>query len=470
MLSPVASPLVALPLVQTHFFCAFYVQPCTCLFTSMIISHIEIQNFKSIGHTRIPLQNFTVLVGANAAGKSNIVQAFKFLKDLSKEGLKNALSLQGGSRYFANTQLQKDKDTTFHIQLSLLGKSFEFELDANLTRMLCRLYELDYHIEISANGKDYTELQPPYVHDIIDATGYYKSFTDDGTEEISKKQIDLILSELSTLQEIDAPRTTLHIHTDMGSPIRYTNKETNEDIKLIGKKLFSPSSYQSLPPFFLLEDDYHFGYFLREYMRTIGIYDFSTQAMRQSSPFEGRTELESNGGNLAFVLKNLLDDASKRTTLLNLLSYLLPYIADIHVQQNAGSLVTFITEHYNEKSELPSVFFSDGTISILAVLVVLFFEGKSVVVIEEPERYIHPSLLSQLVELMRDAASTKQIIITTHSPEIVKHAGIDNLLLVQRDKEGFTTVAQPSNSETTAVFLRNELGLDDLFIDNLLGA
>ena len=132
-------------------------------------------------------------------------------------------------------------------------------------------------------------------------------------------------------------------------------------------------------------------------------------------------------------------------------------------------LVALLTEKYDESFALPSVFFSEGTISVIALIIVLFFEEKSVVVIEEPERYVHPSLLAKLVELMKDASRNKQVIITTHSPEIVKHAGVENLLLVQRDKEGFTTASRPEASDDVRLFLQNEIGLDDLFIDNLLG-
>ena len=78
--------------------------------------------------------------------------------------------------------------------------------------------------------------------------------------------------------------------------------------------------------------------------------------------------------------------------------------------------------------------------------------------------------MSKLVDMMKDLCDKgrKQIIISTHSPEIVKHAGLDQLLLIQRNKDGFSEISRPSDKEDVKTFLRNELGVEDLFVQNLL--
>ena len=48
----------------------------------MTISKIRIANFKSFADQTVELNDFNLLVGANASGKSNFVQAFKFLSDI----------------------------------------------------------------------------------------------------------------------------------------------------------------------------------------------------------------------------------------------------------------------------------------------------------------------------------------------------------------------------------------------------
>ena len=49
--------------------------------------------------------NLNVLIGANASGKSNFVHIFQFLRDIVTDGLKNAISLQGGFEYLTNVNL-----------------------------------------------------------------------------------------------------------------------------------------------------------------------------------------------------------------------------------------------------------------------------------------------------------------------------------------------------------------------------
>ena len=70
--------------------------------------------------------------------------------------------------------------------------------------------------------------------------------------------------------------------------------------------------------------------------------------------------------------------------------------------------------------------------------------------------------------MMQNDVPNKQIIVTTHNPEMVKHTELENLLLVTRDEDGFSQITKPKNSERVKIFLENDMGLDSLFIDNLL--
>jgi len=121
------------------------------------------------------------------------------------------------------------------------------------------------------------------------------------------------------------------------------------------------------------------------------------------------------------------------------------------------------------KEYLPAFLISDGTINITALIIALYFEAKPFVIFEEPERNIHPHLISRLVEMMKDASAKKQIIITTHNPEILKYADLNDILLVSRDEEGFSNIIRPGEKEEVKIFLENEIGIEELYIQNLLG-
>ena len=63
----------------------------------MAITKITLKNFKSFKNLKLELGKFNVIVGANASGKSNFVQIFRFLRDIAEFGLDNAVSMQGGA-------------------------------------------------------------------------------------------------------------------------------------------------------------------------------------------------------------------------------------------------------------------------------------------------------------------------------------------------------------------------------------
>ncbi|MBK8442669.1 MAG: hypothetical protein IPL35_04260 [Sphingobacteriales bacterium] len=68
-----------------------------------------------------------------------------------------------------------------------------------------------------------------------------------------------------------------------------------------------------------------------------------------------------------------------------------------------------------------------------------------------------------------EASQKKQIFITTHSPEVLKHLQhISDLVLVSRNKKGFAELVKPADKEMVKAFLDNDLGIDELFIQNLL--
>ncbi|MFL6198581.1 MAG: AAA family ATPase, partial [Thermoanaerobaculia bacterium] len=85
-----------------------------------------------------------------------------------------------------------------------------------------------------------------------------------------------------------------------------------------------------------------------------------------------------------------------------------------------------------------------------------------------PDRNIHPHLISRIASMMEDVSADKQIIATTHNPELVKHIALENLLLVRRNRQGFSRITRPAESDELKVFLENDLGVEDLYVQNLL--
>ena len=181
----------------------------------------------------------------------------------------------------------------------------------------------------------------------------------------------------------------------------------------------------------------------------IKIYDFDPRLMKASGSITSKRRLEEDGSNIANVLQLILRSKSKKKKLLNLLCDSLPFIEQIDVQNNVDKSVSYrIKEKYNNKT-FYSDFLSDGTVNMLALIIALYFDGESgIIIIEEPERNLHPQLMSKIVEMAKEVSKEKQIIITTHNPELVKYSDINDILFAKRTVEGFTKISKPSKNGT----------------------
>jgi len=62
----------------------------------------------------------------------------------------------------------------------------------------------------------------------------------------------------------------------------------------------------------------------------------------------------------------------------------------------------------------------------------------------------------------------KQIIITTHSPELLKYSELNNILFISRDRNGFSNIKKVMDNDVIKPFIE-ELGIDSVFVNDYLG-
>ncbi|MHC4504834.1 MAG: AAA family ATPase, partial [Planctomycetota bacterium] len=90
----------------------------------------------------------------------------------------------------------------------------------------------------------------------------------------------------------------------------------------------------------------------------------------------------------------------------------------LQFKQDVGMKHSFVFE---------ALHMSDGTLRVLGVLLAVYQLGNhSLVAIEEPEATIHPAAAELLVEVLLDAAKERQILLTTHSPDILDHKDLED--------------------------------------------
>ena len=409
----------------------------------MAITKIKVSNFKSFKDLELELGNFNVIVGANASGKSNFTQIFKFIRDIVKEGLENAISLQGGEYLtYMGVPFPKTLSLSIESDFEPLRIGF-YENDLEIIKFTKSTY--DFALEFENNDFKIKD----------DKLNYNVNFI--GLVETVKKQ-NISEVELGSGNVIFSNEKG-NIRTNITKPKGVTITEKNVSPSLIN--ITENKLLLQVSPFFFLSATQSIG--------DIGLYDFDPKKSKEAGTVSGKLELEGNGSNLSLVLRSICENEEKKRTFSNLLKDLLPFVDDLSTDKFSDKSLLFkLKEKYFSDTYFPASFISDGTVNVSALLTALYFEKKSVTIIEEPERNIHPSLISRIVDMMKDASKKKQIIITTHNPEIVKYAGLENLLLISRDKEGFSTISRPKDNERVKTFMKNELGLDELYVQNLL--
>jgi predicted ATPase len=94
-----------------------------------------------------------------------------------------------------------------------------------------------------------------------------------------------------------------------------------------------------------------------------------------------------------------------------------PNFTDLEVVLEGGRLQLYLTEG---SRNIPAHRLSDGTLRYLALVAILLDPGQArLVVIEEPELGLHPDILPILRDLLVEASSRFQLIVTTHSTQLV---------------------------------------------------
>jgi len=396
-----------------------------------MIKKIRVKNFKSFKDLELNLGNLNILIGANASGKSNFIQIFKFLRDVTTLGLENAISLQGGIEYLRNINIGSSENLSLEV---LFRRDDEINESDELYELVP--YEMVYNLAIEFKKK---------------GTGFSV------VEDRLTWNYNLLKEDKPETKKITASNINGKIEIKSDPPEYFS---LFERVKLSPQSLIiEPQNTISIAPltFDLVSLD------------DISTYDFDPKLPKESAPITGKVDLEEDGRNLSIVLKSMASNKEKKRKFTNLISDILPFVEDIKVERQADKSLLFkLKEIYSQKEYIPASLISDGTINIAALIIALYFDRKSLTIIEEPERNIHPYLMSRVVNMMKDASRNKQIIVTTHNPEMVRHADINDILIISRDEEGFSHISNPMDKQETRIFLENEMGLADLFVDNLL--
>lgn len=191
-------------------------------------------------------------------------------------------------------------------------------------------------------------------------------------------------------------------------------------------------------------------------------------------PDQGET-LQPDGGNSAAILREIRRrDAAKYDRVRKYLAQIAPNVKEVDYAKAGPKETIAFYQDVGAASpwEFGAVSMSDGTLRVLGVLLAVFqMNTPTLTVIEEPEATVHPAALEVLLDLLLEGSELSQMIVTTHSPELLNHKSVDDdAIRVVHSDRGKTRIGPMSGGAKRVLaarlaspgemLLQNELEID----------
>jgi len=156
--------------------------------------------------------------------------------------------------------------------------------------------------------------------------------------------------------------------------------------------------------------------------------------------------LSEDASNLGLILNSFKRVPKVKKRLLEALRELYDGIDDYDVSIEGGTVQVFLQEG---NTTIPATRLSDGTLRYLCLLAILCHPNPPpLVCIEEPELGLHPDIMPALAQLLKEASTRSQLIVTTHSDELVDAMTDqpESVLVCERNEQGTTLTRLNGNT------------------------
>lgn len=206
---------------------------------------------------------------------------------------------------------------------------------------------------------------------------------------------------------------------------------------------------------------------VKDLLGSIAVFSLEPRVIQELQDPDGGMSLKSDGSNLASVLQNMKEPALDR--LCQLLGTVVPGVSAVTPLKHGKKLTLKFTQTWQgEKSEIQEATheafaMSDGTMRILGILTAFLQNQRpSVIALEEPEATIHPEALATLLDQIRGFSKNTQIIVTTHSPDLLdcKWIGPENIQVASWCN-GVSQI-RPLGAESTATLQQHLMGAGEI--------
>ncbi|MBI1930037.1 AAA family ATPase [Candidatus Poribacteria bacterium] len=368
---------------------------------STFITRVVLKNYKSIAACNVRLGPLMFLVGPNGAGKSNFLDALRFVAEALRTSLDYALRDRGG----INEVHRRSGGHPTHFSIRI-----DFTLREGTSG--------HYAFRIGARPRGGYEVQ---------------------TEECVLRGPELLSQEEYFRVENGAVTTSVKV-----APAATTDR----------LYLVNASGLAEFRPVY-------------EAFSWMGFYSLNPDKIRDPQPPDPGELLMRDGSNLAGVLSQLSKPVKGRIE--EYLAKVVPGVHGVDVK-GIGPKETLEFRQGIAGSKYPWRFqptnMSDGTLRVLGILVALFQAHASpsiggnhnahprvpLVGIEEPEIALHPAAVGVLLDSLKDASHSTQILVTSHSPDLLddNNLAVESILAVVAE-EGTTKIGPVDEAGRSAL-------------------
>ncbi len=374
----------------------------------MYISNLKLRNWRNFTHVDIDLKETVYLIGPNASGKSNLLDVFRFMRDVVNfkgGGLQQAIDSRGGLKKIRSLAARKQP----WVELA-----FEFREDLQNTKG-----PQDWRYELRFNHEGKGKQRPIVLKEAVWKKGEQLVGRPDPDDQADpERKIQTYLEQINM------------------------NREYREV-----SNFFSDVLYLHLVPQLLKFSD-----------------QLSLRHL-ESDPF-GQGFLEEISG----TQKRTRD--FRLRTIENILLKVIPNLEQLQFKKDETTGRPHLEMLYNhwrpnagwQREDQ----FSDGTLRLLAMLWTLLSSNR-MILLEEPELSLHKAIVEQIPRLLyttrrRRRKSGGQILVCTHSEVMLSSKSIDGAFLMLQPGQGreATKIIPPSDDDIEA--MRSGLSAADILL------
>ena len=392
-----------------------------------MIQRIFVRNYKSLQNTEVVFSGpLTVIFGPNAAGKSNLFDAIQLVSRIvTSRNLKEAFS---GHRGLPIECVHYDRGNASTLD-EKEWHGMDFEIDVRLTNRVIEETERLIHnlrTDLGDAGQGVSKDDAPkkrITNPLLRYTIYLE--VSSRTGQARKKDERLVAlrqhdnSEKARgafIEKNDKDRLSLR----MEGQSRPTYYDLGLDSAVVASELYAPH-YPHITAF-------------KEEMRRCQFYYFEPrELMRAGNAIADVTQIGPRGEDLAAFYYTLQErNQAQFTNLKRNAAAILPRLTNLTLDKRKSGEI-FIETHEGEAS-YSNRLISEGTLRVLGLLAVLSpSSGSTTIGYEEPENGVHPRRISQIADLLKNAAGEdRQILVNTHSAVLAGYFENQNLMICRR--------------------------------------